>query len=193
MFWAGLVLISLVLAGCTQTGVSPSPTQRPPDPDAVILVDLGRGALERIRGVAASAVLRQVNVIADGGPFEFQFTDRQATREIAVTIPAADADRGTWTVRLPTTSKLTAHPSPGMKLEGLRVGPGAVAAAATGHWEGCGIRSRSLTGEGEDVVWHVFCNLPQGVLQGFVDGRTGEFVPSEAPPAIVPPIATAEP
>ena len=190
MFRVGLVLISLVLAGCTQTGDSPSPTQRPPDPDAVILVELGREALERIRTVSVSAVLRQVNVIADGGPFQFLFTDAQATREIAVTIPAADADRGTWTVGLPTTSKLTAHPSAGMKLEGLRAGPGAVAAAANREWEGCGIRARILSGEGDDLVWYVFCNLPQGVLQGFVDGRTGEFVPSAAPPAVVPPIAT---
>lgn len=192
MFWGGLVLISLVLAGCTQTGDNPLPTQRPPDPDAVILVDMGQDALERIRGVAASAVLRQVNVIADGGPFEFQFTDRQATREIAVTVPAGDADRGTWTVRLPSTSKLTAHPSPGMKLDGLRVGPGAVATAATGQWDGCGIRSRSLAGEGEDLIWHVFCNLPQGVVSGTVDGRTGEFVPSDALPAVDPPRTPGE-
>ena len=170
-----------------------APTEGPPDPDAVILVDLGQDALERVRTVSASAVLRQLSVIADGGPFQFLFTNAQATREISVTIPAADADRGTWTVRLPSVSKLTGHRSPGMKLDGLLVGPSAVTAAATRQWEGCGIRTLSLHGKGNDLVWFVFCNLPQGVVQGTVDGRTGEFVPSDAPPAVVPPVATPGP
>ena len=182
-------MISLVPVGCG----SPSPTLRPPDPDAIVLVDLGQEALERIRGVSASAVLRQVNVIAEGGPFELQFTDAQAIREISITIPTADADRGTWTVRLPSDSKLTSHPSPGMELGSLRVGPAAAAAAAARRWDECEIRGRSLTGEGSYLVWHVFCSLAVGMVSVTVDGRTGELVPSEVPPEVVPPAAPPKP
>ena len=77
-----------------------------------------------------------------------------------------------------------------MDLRSLRIGPASVVRAATGHWPDCGIRGISLHGQGDDLVWYVFCNLPEGVVSGTVDGQSGVFTPSLAPPAIVPPTAT---
>ena len=138
-------------------------------------------------------MLRQVNVVSDSGPFVFQFTDAAATQEISVTVPSPDVETEAWELNMPSVSKLTSHRAPGMALEGLRVGPANVARVASEHWQGCSIRSRSLVGDGEEMVWYVFCDLLQGVVSGTVDGRTGEFVPSNAPPAVVPPIATPKP
>ena len=72
----------------------------------------------------------------------------------------------------------------------MRIGPAAVVKAATQHWNGCPVRGLSLHGEEAQLVWYIFCNLPEGVVYGTMDGVTGEFVPSLAPPAIVPPTAT---
>jgi hypothetical protein len=48
----------------------------------------------------------------------------------------------------------------------------------------------TLYGEEDDLAWTVFCNLPEGVVSGSVDARTGVFTPSLAPPAIPPSVAT---
>ena len=187
------VLAVMAVIACGQAKGAPQPAQGPPDADATILVNLGQAALQRVRGLSPSAVLRQVNVVADSGPFFFQFTDAAATQEISVTVPSPDAKGGAWEVKMPSVSKLTSHQAPEMALNGLRVGPANVARVASGHWQGCRIRGRSLVGDGEELVWYVFCDLLQGVVSGTVDGRTAEFVPSSAPPAIVPPIATPKP
>ena len=219
------VLAVMAVIACGQAKGAPQPAQGPADADATILVNLGQAALQRVRGLSPSAVLRQVNVVADSGPFFFQFTDAAATQEISVTVPSPDAEGGAWEVKMPSVSKLTSHqapemvatvPSPDaeggawevkmpsvskltshqapeMALNGLRVGPANVARVASGHWQGCRIRGRSLVGDGEELVWYVFCDLLQDVVSGTVDGRTAEFVPSSAPPAIVPPIATPKP
>ena len=50
----------------------------------------------------------------------------------------------------------------------------------------------TLFGEEEDLSWIVFCNLPEGVVSGWVDVRTGAFTPSSAPPAVPPPVATPD-
>ena len=80
-----------------------------------------------------------------------------------------------------------------MDISPLRIGPAAVAKAATQHWNGCPVRGLTLAGEGGQLTWYIFCNMPEGVVSGIMDGVAGEFVPSLAPPAIVPQIATAKP
>ena len=155
-----------------------------------MLAELGQAALVRARSVSEDAVLRQVGLASRDGPFTFRFTDAEATLAINITAPSGDVPPDQWETVHGHLTPLLGRPNPGIDLRGLRIGPADVEQAATGHWAGCGIRGLSLMGEGEDLVWYVDCNLPQGVVSGTVDGLTGEFVPSDAPPVFAPPTAT---
>jgi hypothetical protein len=73
-----------------------------------------------------------------------------------------------------------------MILHDLKIGPSSVVETATKYWEGCSVTGLGLSGEGSELFWHVFCGLPQGVFSGVVDGPTGAFTPSNAPPARMP-------
>ena len=79
-----------------------------------------------------------------------------------------------------------------MLLHGLKIGPSSVVDTATKYWEGCSVTGLGLSGKGNKLVWHVFCRLPQGVVSGVVDGRTGVFTPSNVPPARLPPTEESE-
>jgi hypothetical protein len=154
---------------------------------------LGEEALGLARNKVPDAVLRQVDVSPDGGAMSFRFTDEAATQSIDVHVPGPDVPRDDWRLVDVDVTPLIGQPNPGIDLRVLRAGPAAVARSATGHWSGCGVRAMTLLNDGEDLSWIVFCNLPEGVVSGWVDAQTGAFTPSSAAPAIPPPSATAAP
>ena len=182
-------------AACSVTGPAAPPGADALDserhPDAVALELLGAKVVGRAREVAADAVLRQVDFNPRDGRQSFRFTDGAAPEVISVTVPSAASSPDQWQIHV-GISPLGGHPRPGLLLRALRIGPASVTEAATEYWQGCGIRGLNLIGEGADLVWYVFCNLPQGVVSGTVDARTGVFTPSLAPPARVPLIATPD-
>jgi len=186
----GLVLGSIPLLLLAACGGDSTPTPAA-DPDAVTLVAMGEEALELAREAVPDAVLRQVDVSPDRA-ISFRFTDEAATQTIAVHVPGPEVPRDDWSVLDEGLTPLIGQASPGIDLRALRAGPAAVARSATGHWSGCGVRAMTLYGEGEDLSWTVFCNLPEGVVSGSVDARTGEFTPSSARPAVPPPSVEAD-
>ena len=189
----------VALTACSEAGLTATPdvpggsetfdSARHPDGDVAALVALSEKAARRAEEVAPDAVLRQVDVSPDVGRTIFRFTDAAATKEISVTVPEPGAPPEAWNIHS-GISPLIGHQSLGIDLPALRIGPASVIRAATGHWPACGIRSIGLHGQGDDLVWYVFCNLPEGVVSGTVDGQSGVFTASLAPPAIAPPTAT---
>ena len=189
----------VALTACSEAGLAPTrevpgdretvDPARHPDADVAALVALSEEASRRAEAEAPDAVLRQIGVSPDVGRTIFRFTDAAATKAVTVTVPELGAPTEAWTIHI-GISPLIGHGRPGMDLPSLRIGPASVVRAAIEHWPACGIRSIGLHGQGDDLVWYVFCNLPEGVVSGTVDGQSGVFTPSLAPPAIVPPTAT---
>ena len=184
----------LVLAACavTSTGLADSKTEPThtaaiqSDADAVALAVLADKVVVRAREIAADAVLKQVGVNSKDGSQIFRFTDEAATQVISITVASGSSAPDQWQVHI-GVSPLTGHPRPGMLLYGLKIGPRSVVETETKYWEGCDVTGLGLSGEGSELVWHVFCGLPRGVVSGVVDGRTGAFTPSNVPPARIPP------
>ncbi len=156
------------------------------DADAIALAVLADKVVVRARETAADAVLKQVGVNTKDGSRIFRFTDEAATYVISITVASASSAPDQWQVHI-GVSPLTGHPRPGMLLHGLKIGPNSVVETATKYWEGCNVTGLGLSGEGSELVWNVFCELPRGVVSGVVDGRTGVFTPSNVPPARLPP------
>ena len=156
------------------------------DADAIALAVVADKVVVRARETAADAVLKQVGVNTKNGSWVFRFTDEAATYVISITVASASSAPDQWQVHI-GVSPLTGQPRPGMLLHDLKIGPSSVVDTATKYWEGCSVTGLGLGGEGSKLVWHVFCRLPQGVFSGRVDGRTGVFTPSNAPPARIPP------
>ena len=67
-----------------------------------------------------------------------------------------------------------------MILHDLKIGPSSVVETATKYWEWCSVMGLGLSSEGSELLWDMFCGLPQGVFSGVVDGRSGAFTPSNA-------------
>ena len=158
-------------------------------PDVLDLIAIESQAEARAQEIFPDALLRQVDLGRDPVRYRFHFTNAAATQGVVVKIPVTDAPSVKWEVA-PGSPKLLGHPSPGFNLERLRVGPAFVVKAATRHWEGCPVRGLSLHGVEDTLTWYIFCNLPKGVVSAMVDGVTGEFTASLAPPAFPPPTAT---
>ena len=190
-----------MLSACSEAGLTPTrddpggretfDSARQPDADVAALVALSEEAARRAEEEAPDAVLRQVGVSPDVGRTIFRFTDAAATKAVTVTVPEPGAPPEAWIIHS-GVSPLVGHQSLGIDLPSLRIGPASVVRAAIGHWPACGIRGIGLHGQRDDLVWYVDCNLPEGVVSGTVDGQSGVFTPSLAPPAIMPPIATPD-
>ena len=190
-FGTGVLLILAlfyVLAACS--GEAPS-SQEEADPDVAELIAVVDQATTLAKAVDEDPVLRQLDLGRDSVRWWIRFTDAAATQEITVLVPVEDVPSEEWEVRT-GISPLIGHPSPGLFLDGLRIGPGKVIKAAAQHWNGCPVRGLTLVGEEHQLVWHVSCDLPEGVVSGTMGGLTGEFVPSLAPPVQSPPTATPD-
>ena len=190
MYLAAAALVTA--SACSGSEVSVVETDRPRDPDAISLAAASLQAIERAQEVTSDAVLRQVDMNPDGGPYWFRLTDKAAT--LAVTIRANElADSpDDWRVQSGHLTPLLGHAAPGIDVRALLVGPSAVKDAALAHWPECDVRSLGLTGSSADLTWYVFCNLPGGVVSGTVHGTTGAFFASPAPPAQPPPTAVPD-
>ena len=188
----------VALTACSEAGLTSTPnvpggretfdSARHPDADVGALQALSEEAARRAEEEALDPVLRQADVSIDVGQITFRFIDAAATKDVSVTVPKPGAPPESWSIRS-GGSYLIGHPSPGINLLSWQIGPASVAHAATGHWPACVIRSIGLTGQGDDLVWYVFCSLPEGMVSGMVDGQSGVFTPSLAPPAVAPPTA----
>ena len=189
----------VALTACSGAGLIPTrdalggretfESARQPDADLAALVALSEAAARRAEEEAPDAVLRQIGISPDVGRTIFRFTDAAATKEVSVTVPEPGTPPDSWSIRS-GGSYLLGHQSPGIDLPSLRIGPASVVRAGTEHWPACGIQGIGLYGQGDDLVWYMFCNLPKGVVSRTVDGQSGVFTASLAPPAIVPPTAT---
>ena len=198
LLWGAAALAALT--ACSEASMTPTrdipggretfDSARQPDADLAALVALSEEAARRAEEEAPDAILRQLDVSPDVGRTIFRFTDAAATKEVSVTVPEPGAPPEAWSIHSGLPHHLPVHDNPGIALPTLRIGPASVLRAAIGHWPACGIRSIGLHGQGDDLVWYVDCNLPEGVVSGTVDGQSGVFTPSLAPPAIVPPTAT---
>jgi len=186
------VLLFIVACSVTSTGLTDKETDTTSavviqsDADAIALAVLADKVVVRARETFPDAVLKQVGVNTKDGRRIFRFTDEAATQVISITAASASSSPDQWQVHI-GVSPLTWHPRPGMIRHDLKIGPSSVVETATKYWEGCSVTGLGLSGEGSKLVWHVFCGLPQGVFSGGVDGRTGVFTPSNAPPARIPP------
>ena len=191
---------SLLIAACsvTSTGLADNKTVATvaadihPDEDAIAMAVLADKVVVRACETFADAVLEQVGVNTNDGRRVFRFTDEAATQVISITVASDSSAADQWQIHV-GVSPLTGHPRPGMILHDLKIGPSSVVETATKYWEGCSVTGLGLSGEGSELFWHMFCGLPQGVFSGVVDGRTGVFTPSNAPPARMPPTEESEP
>ena len=190
MKFSSVILLTLALFyGLSACSGEASTNQGGAEPEIAELLALADQAATLAKEVAEDAVLRQLDRGRDQVRWSFRFTDAAATRVVTVTVPAEDVPIEEWEVST-GISPLTGNQSLGLFLDGLQIGPATVVKAATQHWSGCPLRGLSLIGAEHQLVWYVFCNLPEGVVSGTMDGQSGVFTPSLAPPAIVPPTAT---
>lgn len=191
-----LVLSWLVLAAtaCTTAASyfqATKPIQSTPDQDVGKMVDLSKQAAQRAGEKTSGAILHQVDT--DTKTFTFRFTDKEATKEISVFIPDAGIPPEQWTIDVNARTPLVGNTTPELNLGKLKVGYNRVAQAMFAHWQGCSIRALTLYSENERLTWTAFCNTPRGVVTGDMDGESGVFTPSDAPPAPVPVTATSLP
>ncbi len=180
-------LLSLALTACmyavdagevSKTPESPSD----PDPDAVRLVELGEQAEQLAVKEASNAVLLQV--YTDLAKTTFSFMDHAATKQVDVLVPAPEAPLDQWGVHVGSVAKLES----GINLQSLRIGPLRVAQALVTQWPDCVGVGLTLYGTGNNLTWSVYCNVPEGVVNGLMDNQTGIFQP-EGGPAQPPPTA----
>ena len=190
-FSSGILLALSLIYGLSGCSGEASSSQEEVGPDIAELMAVADQATTLANGVAADAVLRQVDLGRDPVRWWIRFTDAAATQEITVIVPVGDVPIEDWEVST-GISPLIGHQSPGLVLDGLRIGSGKVVQTAAQHWNGCPVRGLTLTGEEGQLVWFIFCDLPEGVVSGSMDGVTGEFVPSLAPPARSPHTATPD-
>lgn len=156
-------------------------------PDALSLARLGEQAKQPARELTSDPALRQVDVDPVSGRIFFRFTDALATFEIEALIPSPSASPDQWQVSRPPVSKLVGHVRPGLEIQALRVGPADALRPMISQWSGCAPRGLTLVGERDALTWHAFCTLADGrVAAGTIDGRSGAFQPSPAPPASLP-------
>ena len=175
--------VVVLVIGCS----NPSPE---PDADALALRELAGKAL------AASGIdepaLRQISVNPLTGLHAFMVTDQDATVGVQLWADTPDQPPNEWR-RVPMEF-IRHRADVFLDVELIKVGAAAAMDAATEHWRGCVPRSQTVFGSKEgDTQWVLFCDIPEGTVSGWVDVQTGEFTPSQAPPAIVPVTATVAP
>lgn len=173
-------IVVVLIVGCSS---------RTPEPDAggLALREMAEQAL------AASGidepVLRQIAVNPPTGRFDFAVTDKEVTFGVQFFIDAPDQSPNEW--RVVPMEFIRYEADVALDVESVNIGATTAMAGATEHWPGCVSKGQTVIGstEGNDQ-WVVFCDLPEGTVSGWVDAQTGAFTPSQAPPAIVPAIAT---
>jgi hypothetical protein len=148
------------------------------------LITLGEQSTQLVRKKASDARLLQVDT--DLVQSSFRFGQGAEGEEIYVRVPTASTPSDQWTVRVDPFAK----PAPGIDLHGLRVGPSRVAGAMLAHWPDCANVRLTLFGDGSDLHWTAFCDLPEGVVSARVDNDTVVFEvlggPAQPAPTALP-------
>ncbi len=158
------------------------------------LARLGEKANHLALETTSEPILRQVDVNPARGKVFFHFTDAQATFEIQASFPSPSGRSDNWQVSRPDVSMLVGDVRPGLELQALGVGPADALGPMTSHWPDCAPRALTLVGQHDTLTWQTFCTLPDGrVASGTINGQTGAFQPSPAPPALPPSVTTAAP
>lgn len=170
---------------------SSMPSNRAPDLDKATLIAMGEQAAQIAQKVSMDVVLRQVDT--DLSITDFRYVDGALSQEITVVVPGPDAPVDQWVTTVNSVSPLLTHAETALDLHRLKACPNRVAQTVKAHWPGCSVRSIILYLENDRPTWTAFCDTPQGVASGSMDDQTGEFQPSEAPPAPLPITATAAP
>lgn len=183
-----------------------------PDLSAAALVALGEDVSQRVAFVYPDAVLKQIDVAAQG-PTTFRFLTGQADCEndfppaadsrirefyagkcdVLVRVPAAgSADQWQWQVIAPWQGDMG---SPAVDFSAVFVGPERVGEVAIAQWPGCAPRNFTLAPANPQgtLTWYVFCVQPDGgTYRGRADPRTGAFH-QEPGPAFPPPVVNPSP
>jgi hypothetical protein len=154
--------------------------------EVVQLAALGEQAEQLAQIQIPDAVLRQVDT--DLTQTIFHFTDPAATTITQISVPRPEAPPEEWSVKANLISPLLGNTEPALDLPNLKIGPNRVAQAIKTQWPGCELRGITLYREGESnaLTWIGFCKIPEGLVSGSMDAKTGVFQPSKAPPAVSP-------
>jgi hypothetical protein len=147
-------------------------------------------AKDAIRPKVPSVVLAQLDINPATGAQTFRLADAAGFVGVDVTAPSPDTPVGDWGVLVTDKTPLLGHPNNDLDLQAVKVTPAEAGEAVVDHWPGCALRSITLAGDGDVLIWYVFCDLPEGTVSGVVNARTGAFTPSDAPPSRPPPTAT---
>lgn len=188
-FW---LLLSL-LSACAPLNPGPGtsePVHSAANQDVLQLATMGEQALQLAQAQTPDAVLREVET--DLTEITFHFTDPAATSVTQIFVPDLESPPETWRVEANLISPLVGQAEPGIDWQRLKIGPGRVAQALTGHWPGCEVHSLILYREQGTLTWVAFCTIPEGLVSGNMNAETGVFQPSQAPPASFPVTATPE-
>ncbi len=167
------------------------PITSTPNQDLVKLVETSVQAAQIARKQTSDPILHQIDTNLK--TITFRYTDKGATKEISVFIPASGIPPEQWTTEVNERTPLVGNITPGLNLGRLKVSPNNVAQMVVGHWPRCTLRGLNLYSENNHLIWVAFCNTGEGVVTGTMDGESGVFTPSDAPPASMPVTATPLP
>lgn len=180
-----LLLVLLIAVGCTKSGGSGLEAL-----DVETVRSMAAQAKDNIRTKVPSVVLAQIDINPATGAQTFRLTDAAGTVGVDVTAPSPNTPVGDWGVLVTDKTPLLGHPNNDLDLQAVTVSPAKAGESVLDHWPGCTLRGITLAGDGQVLIWYVFCDLPEGTVAGVVNARTGVFTPSDAPPSRPPPTAT---
>ncbi len=164
----------LVVAGACRGTSTDAPADATPGGDLTLLVRLGDLARQRVEQMEPGATLQQVDVLPGDGRYEFRFSDPTLVR-VVLASGAVDARTPEAFTATPG-AKLASAPGAPVELEGLRIGPDGVVAAAVQELSAASPRSLVLARQDGRLIWRVVVNGPQGIVSGTVPDDTGRFV-----------------
>jgi hypothetical protein len=186
---AGLVLVACgsdsppPTSPPTEPTAASAPVQRVRDADAIRLAELAGHAMRRALKVLPDPVLPQIDINPNTGTHVFYFTNAASTTSFYVAAEDADTPPEEWRIVRVGLSPLTGLPRTSLDAESLTVGPATAVRISALPWPACET-TLTLGGEGDGLTWTAFCNTANGgLVLGWVDGLTGEFTLSTAPPA----------
>ena len=189
----GLVAILLLALGVARLTVGESVVDGTKDPvanadtgdDGGFFAGLAEQASKRAGG--SDLLLRQIDLDLRNGLFVLRFTDDGATEEITVMAPSSEAPLGRWrvlrdrviparqwqVVRNEVSPLANRMPRPPLAPGSLSVSPEMAARLLQDRWPEAKVWNLTLAGTHDDLEWHVFGDLPEGVVRGTIPNATG--------------------
>jgi hypothetical protein len=155
------------------------------DADVREITALAEQARSLIDKSIPDSVLRQLDMSYED--FTFRFSDSEAMNGVVV-FATVGMKPEAWKVVDESPARYRPSTS-GVALENLLVGTESIVALARDHWNEGELSGATLGGEGADLTWHVFWDLPVGNVSATINAITGEFTASNAPPSRPAPTA----